>query len=106
MDASRMQDVLTLIQMEYLEMPDLKLTLRQARRLFDLPVELCENALRTLVSIGFLMQTRDGSFLRRSDDSPAFDLPAEARSAKEGPLPFPGALTARPFTPLTRPDRG
>jgi hypothetical protein len=59
--------VLTLIQMEYLEMPDLKLTLRQARRLFDLPLELCENALGTLVSIGFLMQTRDGSFLRRGD---------------------------------------
>ena len=51
MDASPMQDVLTLIQMEYLEMPDLKLTLRQAKRLFDLPLELCENALRTLVSV-------------------------------------------------------
>lgn len=67
MDASRMQDVLTLIQMEYLEMPDLKLTLRQARRLFDLPLELCENALQTLVGVGFLVQTRDGSFLRRGD---------------------------------------
>ena len=66
MDASRMQDVLTLIQMEYLEMPDLKLTLRQARRLFDLPLELCEPALESLVAMGFLAQTRDGAFLRRS----------------------------------------
>ena len=73
MDASPMQDVLTLIQMEYLEMPDLKLTLRQARRLFDLPLELCDNALRTLVSVGFLMQTRDGSFLRRDDGTATFE---------------------------------
>jgi hypothetical protein len=67
MDASRMQDVLTLIQMEYLEMPDLKLTLRQAKRLFDVPLELCDHALGALVSVGFLAQTRDGSFLRRGD---------------------------------------
>jgi hypothetical protein len=66
MDASRMQDVLTLIQMEYLEMPDLKLTLRQARRLFDVPMELCEPAFESLVAMGFLAQTRDGAFLRRT----------------------------------------
>jgi hypothetical protein len=65
MEASRMQDVLTLIQMEYLEMPDLKLTLRQARRLFDVPVDLCEAALESLVSTGFLWRTREGAFLRR-----------------------------------------
>jgi hypothetical protein len=73
MDASQMQDVLTLIQMEYLEMPDLKLTLRQARRLFDLPLELCEQALGTLVGVGFLAQTRDGSFLRCSDGPVRFE---------------------------------
>ena len=73
MDASPMQDVLTLIQMEYLEMPDLKLTLRQARRLFGVSLELCESALGTLVSVGFLMQTRDGSFLRRSETPLRFE---------------------------------
>lgn len=66
MEASCMQDVLTLIQMEYLEMPDLKLTLRQARRLFGLPGDICETALEALVSVGFLARSRDGSFLRRS----------------------------------------
>jgi hypothetical protein len=96
MDASRMQDVLTLIQMEYLEMPDLKLTLRQARRLFDLPVELCENALGTLVSIGFLMQTRDGSFLKRGSEAPRVQ-PLIAPLASE--------LTSRPVTSFIRPDR-
>jgi len=73
MDASRMQDVLTLIQMEYLEMPDLKLTLRQARRLFDVPMELCQPAFESLVAMGFLAQTRDGAFLRRNgpEEAPA-----------------------------------
>jgi hypothetical protein len=52
------------IQMEYLEMPGLKLTLRQARRLWNLPGDLCESALATLVEKGFLTQARDGSFLR------------------------------------------
>ena len=67
MEASRMQDIMTLIQMEYLEMPDLKLTMRQARRLFGLPEDLCDMALESLVSIGFLARTRDGAFLRRSE---------------------------------------
>lgn len=57
---------LTLIRMEYLEMPDMKLTERQARRLFNLPDELCASALERLVSTGFLTRTTDGAFLRRS----------------------------------------
>ena len=65
MEASQMQDVLTLIQMEYLEMPTLKLTLRQARCLFDLPADLCEPALDSLVCTGFLARTSDGIFHRR-----------------------------------------
>ncbi len=66
MEASRMQDVLTLIQMEYHEMPDMKLTLQQARRLFDVPLELCGAALESLVTVGFLSRSRDGAFLRRT----------------------------------------
>ena len=65
MEASQMQDVLTLIQMEYLEMPTLKLTLRQARCLFDLPADLCEPALDSLVCTWFLARTSDGIFQRR-----------------------------------------
>jgi len=64
METSRMQDVLVLIQREYLEMPDLKLTHREARRLFDLPADLCDVALESLVRVGFLARTRDGAFLR------------------------------------------
>jgi hypothetical protein len=71
MEASCMQDILTLIQMEYLEMPSLKLTLRQALCLFDLPLEVCEPALDSLVYTGFLARTGDGTFLRREQPASA-----------------------------------
>jgi hypothetical protein len=57
-------DLLVLMRMEYEEMPDLKLTLLQARRLWDVPLELCDAALGALVERGFLERTRDGSFMR------------------------------------------
>ena len=55
--------------MEYVEMPDLRLTLRQARRLWNLEPALCEELLGVLVRTEFLAQTRDGSFLRRARHS-------------------------------------
>ena len=66
MNTTHLQSALTLIEMEYLEMPDLKLTLGQARRLWDLPIDLCESALTSLVERGFLVRTQDGWFLRNS----------------------------------------
>jgi hypothetical protein len=59
-------NVLTRIQMEYIEMPDLKLTLWQARRLWNLEVDVCQAALGALVDARFLWQTRDGAYLRRT----------------------------------------
>ena len=53
------------IRVEYIEMPDLTLTPAQARRLWHLPREVCDAALATLLSSGFLALTRDGRFLRR-----------------------------------------
>jgi hypothetical protein len=53
------------IRMEYREMPDLKLTLWQAGRLWNAPHDLCEVALQRLVLTGFLYQAKDGQFLRR-----------------------------------------
>jgi hypothetical protein len=52
------------IQIEYIEMPHLKLTLSQVRRLCDLPHEVCEAAMALLVTSGFLSRARDGAFLR------------------------------------------
>ena len=73
-------------------MADLKLTLLQAKRLFDLPLELCESALRTLVSVGFLMQTRDGSFLRRSEQPSVEPLipPTASDALRAAALTGPG----------------
>jgi hypothetical protein len=67
MHFTQVQDAVQLLQMEYHEMPDLELTPRQAQRLFNLPSELCERALSTLTSSGFLFQTGDGSYVRQSD---------------------------------------
>ncbi|HEX3701719.1 MAG TPA: hypothetical protein VHU82_00215 [Vicinamibacterales bacterium] len=52
------------IQVEFIEMPDLKLSKSQIRRLCDLPSDLCDAALSALVASGFLRQRGDGSFLR------------------------------------------
>jgi hypothetical protein len=53
------------IQIEYIEMPDLKLTLAQLRRLCALPPDVCEAAVADLVRSGFLWKTGEGAFLRR-----------------------------------------
>jgi hypothetical protein len=53
---------------EYLEMPGLCLTLKQAQRLWGLDEETCRKALALLVEAGFLIQTRD--MYRRLTDGP------------------------------------
>jgi hypothetical protein len=69
------------IQIEYIEMPGLKLTLAQIGRLCGLSSEVCEPAVSLLVSHGFLAATRDGSFLRRG---PAVDtVPSWANAGAE-----------------------
>jgi hypothetical protein len=64
--APPLDDLLLLIRMEYDEMPDLKLTLAQARRLWDVPLDQCDAALEALVAGGYLIRGRDGSFFRAS----------------------------------------
>ena len=54
MIASDWRLAFTRIQIEYIEMPDLKLTLAQIRRLCDLPQDLCERAVAALLQVGFL----------------------------------------------------
>jgi hypothetical protein len=50
------------IRGEFLEMPGLHLTLRQAARLWHLDLDTCDLALRALIADGFLRQTTRGSF--------------------------------------------
>lgn len=54
------------IQTEYIEMPDLKLTVAQVRRLCGLRADVCDAAVRVLVANGFLCEAANGALLRRS----------------------------------------
>ena len=57
-------DVLRRVQGEFLEMPGLRLTEAQARRLWGLDPASCEALLGALVDANFLFRTRDGAFMR------------------------------------------
>jgi hypothetical protein len=50
------------VEGQFFEMPTLRLTLAQARRLWGLDQERCERVLRALVDAGFLALAHDGSF--------------------------------------------
>jgi hypothetical protein len=52
------------IKGEFLEMPGLRLTEAQARRLWGLDAAGCSVLLATLVDAQFLFRTRDGAFMR------------------------------------------
>lgn len=61
---STVRDAEVRIQIEYVEIPHLKLTARQVQRLWSLSSEVCEAALSTLLHKRFLMQTSDGTYVR------------------------------------------
>jgi hypothetical protein len=62
-------DVLRRVRGEYLEMPGLRLTPQQARRLWRLDETACDAVLGALVKDRFLARTRDGAFVRHDGDS-------------------------------------
>ena len=57
-------ELLQRIQCEFLEMPGLRLTEPQARRLWNLDSLACADVLRVLLESGFLFRTPDGAFMR------------------------------------------
>ena len=59
----RIEEVLRRVQGEFLEMPGLRLTAPQARRLWGLDAPICEALLSALVDANFLFKTRDGAFM-------------------------------------------
>ena len=59
------------VQGEFLEMPGLRLTEPQARRLWGLDAASCEALLRALVDTKFLFRTRDGAFMRVEQAAPS-----------------------------------
>lgn len=53
-----------MVKGEYLEMPGLSLTFRQAMRLWHLDAASCRRVLDVLVGSGFLTETRHGAYRR------------------------------------------
>ncbi|MGH3118243.1 MAG: hypothetical protein ACRD09_07590 [Vicinamibacterales bacterium] len=80
----RVEDVLQRIQGEYLEMPGLRLTADQARRLWGLEREVCASLLARLVDSKFLRQMRDGVYLRSDAALPRDVETAPAQTRREG----------------------
>jgi hypothetical protein len=64
-------EVLRRVQGEFLEMPGLRLTEPQARRLWGLDAASCDALLGALVEAKFLFRTRDGAFMRVEYATPA-----------------------------------
>ena len=62
--ARPIDDVLRRVQGEFLEMPGLRLTEPQARRLWGLDAVSCSALLEALIDAKFLFRTRDGAFMR------------------------------------------
>jgi hypothetical protein len=69
-DSRGIQEVVSRIRGEFLEMPGLRLTPEQARRLCGLEASACEAVLCALVDARFLARTRDGAFVRDDGNSP------------------------------------
>jgi len=61
------EDWLQLLRAEYLEMPGLNLTKRQAQRLWNLDPALCDALLELLIADQFLKRTPAGAYARRVD---------------------------------------
>jgi hypothetical protein len=64
-------EVLRRVQGEFLEMPGLRLTEPQARRLWGLDAASCDALLGALIEAKFLFKTRDGAFMRVEYATPA-----------------------------------
>ena len=59
-------DLVRRVQMEFMEMPGLRLTSQQACRLWNLDAHTCDRILAILSDEQFLARTRDGAYLRRA----------------------------------------
>jgi hypothetical protein len=75
------------IRREYVEWPRLSLTLAQAARLWHTDQATCARALKVLLDDGYLLERRDGRFVRRRHDRDVF---APATSAPDHCAAFDG----------------
>lgn len=75
----RVVSLLARIRGEYLEMPGLKLTEAQARRLWDLDRHTCGIALKALLDQRFLERTAEGAYVRAGSGRSAHRGPSATR---------------------------
>jgi hypothetical protein len=68
--AQTFHDLVCRVQSEFLEMPGLRLTEPQVRRLSGLDPSYCAAVLNVLVDAGFLVCTKDGFFMRLDRSQP------------------------------------
>jgi DNA-binding IclR family transcriptional regulator len=57
-------DILIRVRAEFAEMPGLRLTVREASRLWQIDLAACESLLAALEEQRLVTRTRDGSFVR------------------------------------------
>jgi hypothetical protein len=69
-DRSHGEEMLLRVQGEFLEMPGLRVTEAQARRLWGLDADSCGALLRELVHANFLFRTHNGAFMRVEHATP------------------------------------
>jgi hypothetical protein len=67
------ESLLARIRGEYREMPGLRLTSAQARRLWQLDAGVCQAILTSLIQEGFLTRTADGAFVANASAAPSRD---------------------------------
>jgi hypothetical protein len=84
-DIARMTaiDWFRIARSEYLEMPGLRLTAAQARRLWGLDDRTCTTILNALVNDNFLRLTPDGSYILAA----SHDVPAVAGGVRRSGAP-------------------
>jgi hypothetical protein len=73
--ADQDEDVVSRVRGEFLEMPGLRLTARQAQRLWRMDEHACDAVLGALVDARFLARTRDGAFIMNDGNAPAGNEP-------------------------------
>jgi len=66
METPQILETLVRMQTEWIEMPQLKITRRQAQRLWSLSNDVCETAFAALIRKGFLVQAPDGAYVRHA----------------------------------------
>ena len=64
------EEMLLRVKGEFLEMPGLRVTEAQARRLWGLDADSCKALLRELVHANFLLRTHNGAFMRVEHATP------------------------------------